>query len=315
MNPANQIAQLRDRLTALENAHALSERYDPSKSLFQFLNLGRNVVGNLAKVEIEVADLTKRVPKGAPPATKKIEVQKIDGKWYKKDAAGEFKEPATYDEIAAADAEALKQKKSGAGAGTPGKELGIPQWLLGDWALDPKNVEMVQKVVNNMLAATKAGNVILTIHQFNEMAAHINDESYWKAAGQSILFAGALGSFLMPLYRGLGLGAAVLAFHLYTQKILTDDDKIRLEKKAKESLNKPLKELEKEVDGSEWKYFVTQYNKYKAGGATQPAQQGATQPAQQGATPPSQQGGGAVVPNTPRQNPTPASSSNIWNDL
>jgi hypothetical protein len=315
MNPANQIAQLRDRLTALENAHALSERYDPSKSLFQFINFGKNVVGNLAKVEIEVVDTARKVRPGTPPPTKKIEVQKIDGKWYKKDAAGEFKQPATYDEINAAETEALKQKKAGAGPGTPGNPTGIPEWLMGDWALDPKNVAKIQTAVEALTAAVKSGTVLLSIYQYNEMIARKNNKDWWGAAGEAILFSGLIGSILAPLKMGTFIAMAIVAFMAWSDRSLDDQDKARLTALAKANLNTPIEELKKKVDGSEWKWFEERWNELKAGGGA--AQQGTTPPAQQGTTPPAQQGGGPVVPNTTRQNPTPASGydPNVWNNL
>jgi hypothetical protein len=290
MNPANQIAQLRDRLTALENAHALSEAYNPGKWINPFKGMGGVGSGS--------GTIISKLPPGGTGPLIKQEMQKINGQWYKEKTpgSGTFDEPANLDDVKAAEAQLKTDMAAGSGLSTV-IPAPLAQKLTLGWANDPKKVELVQSAFNKLLLASKAGNVMLTIDQANKMNDAIDDESYLKVGLNGLGLGAAAVSILAPVATGITIGAAVFALANYIKAPLNDDEKAAIEKKVRENLNTPPEQLKREIDARYWHYYNTVYKKLKASGATQ--------------TPSAQPGSTATAPSTTQSAaaPRPAGST------
>ena len=291
MNPANQIAQLRDRLTALENAHALSEAYNPKAWINPFKGMGGVGSGS--------GTIISKLPPGGTGPLIKQEMKKINGQWYKEKTpgSGTFDEPANLDDVKAAEAQLKTDMAAGSGLSTV-----IPaswaQKLTAGWANDEKKVAMVQSAFNKLLLASKAGNIILTVDQFNKMSDAIDDDSYLKATLNGLGMSAAAISILAPVATGITIGAAVYALANHTKAPLTDDEKAEIEKKVRENLNTPPEQLKREIDARYWHYYNTVYKRLKASGATQTPPAGAAQTPRSSAPPAQTAPSAAKTPTT-----------------
>jgi len=322
MNPANQIAQLRDRLTALENSHSVSEAggawgfTNPVKAVKDFGNkvvdkFTKNapaVITKGTKTEIDQIDKATNLPTG-----KKLKVEWDGAQWHTENpttAAYDVPLSAAENNLATAKFRS-DMKVGGTLVSGWGKNLPtITQKLISPWIHEPGMAQKVSQTIDLFLTYGKVpGSIILTQYQYEELIKHLNthnkndwsdDESIktlqnW-AMGVAVLQAAA------PIWAqatiGVKLPAMVFGLLEFLDKNvpMTPEQKENIQQQVEEDFNNGKKSLNpKEYDKRFWDFAKSEFEKLKRSAPVQRRQGGpATRPETQqgGALPRPKQGQG-----------------------
>ena len=277
MSPVNQIAQLRDLLTVLENAPTLSEA--PNPTAWGLPGFGAGAARGLATKMFGLGPgtattITKQV--GRRKETYRLEMD-VDGTWKHIDGpkAGQ---KASIDDSTLAAEKATNDIKAGTGDTVVGK-TSTTQKLTFGWANSPDKVNFVQHA---LMGIRVVNTMIITKSAYDSLTRSINqDDNSWMSLFEIWLkkasLIPAVATFLIPVQVQLGIGAVAWIMYNIVNHPLTDEQKASIEKDVRAHLDTPPEQRKNAIDARYWDQYVFVYNKLKASGATQtPAAAGTT---------------------------------------
>jgi hypothetical protein len=323
MNPANQIAQLRDRLTALENSHSVSEAsptgfINPVQVVKDLANKAANkftknasaVITKGTKTEIDQLNPATNLPTG-----KKLQAEWDGEKWLTQNpATGAFDVPVSAAENNLLTGKFRSDMKVG-GTLTSGYGKNLPtmtQKLISPWIRDPGMAQKVSQSIDLLHdKARYPGAILVTKYQYDELIKYLNAHSQedWSD-DESIktlkyLTAGiAAVQMLAPIWAqvagGIGLTAMIFSLleELDKNVPMTPEQKEVIQQQVEEDFNNGKKSLNpKEYDKRFWDFAKSEFEKLKRSAPVQrpPRRQGGPAP-----MPQTQQGVPATRPQTPQ---------------